>query len=57
MSRRIKLNGIVKTVDYFQMELQKLIKQNEYYQRSSSEMEGYLKEAIVEADTSDRDVR
>lgn len=40
-----------------EMELQKLIKQNEYYQRSSSEMEGYLKEAIVEADTSDRDVR
>lgn len=50
-------NNLEHCIKETEVELQKLIKQNEYYERSSSEMEGYLKEAIIEADTSDRDVR
>ena len=40
-----------------QVEVQKLLKQNEYFERSIAEMEGELKEAIVDADTSEKDAR
>ncbi|KAK6985640.1 hypothetical protein BgiMline_015230 [Biomphalaria glabrata] len=38
-------------------EVQKLLKQNEYFERSIAEMETELKDAIVEADTSEKDAR
>ncbi|KAH9508992.1 hypothetical protein Btru_048486 [Bulinus truncatus] len=38
-------------------EVQKLLKQNEYFERSIAEMEAELKEAITEADTSEKDAR
>ncbi|XP_014783973.1 uncharacterized protein LOC106879060 [Octopus bimaculoides] len=50
----LQLEQCIKDTD---MELHKWIKQNEYFKTSSAEMEGYLKEAIIEADTSERDVR
>ena len=37
--------------------MQKLLKQNEYFERSIAEMDSDLKEAIVEADTSEKDAR
>ncbi|KAK7494761.1 hypothetical protein BaRGS_00013888 [Batillaria attramentaria] len=40
-----------------EVEVQKLLKQNEYFERSIDEMETELKEAIVEADTSEKDAR
>jgi len=40
-----------------EVEVQKLLKQNEYFERSIAEMEGELKEAIVDADTSEKDAR
>lgn len=40
-----------------EVEVQKLLKQNEYFERSIAEMEADLKEAIQEADTSERDAR
>ena len=40
-----------------QVEVQKLLKQNEYLERSISEMETDLREAIQDADTSERDAR
>ncbi|CAI9721649.1 Hypothetical predicted protein [Octopus vulgaris] len=50
----LQLEQCIKDTD---MELHKWIKQNEYFKSSSAEMEGYLKEAIRDADTSERDVR
>lgn len=41
----------------FQVEVQKLLKQNEYFERSNNEMEAELKESIQDADTSERDAR
>lgn len=40
-----------------EVEVQKLLKQNEYFERSIAEMDHDLKEAIVEADTSEKDAR
>lgn len=40
-----------------EVEVQKLLKQNEYFERSIAEMDSDLKEAIVEADTSEKDAR
>lgn len=40
-----------------QVEVQKLLKQNEYFERSIDEMESELKEAIIDADTSEKDAR
>ncbi|XP_064602760.1 uncharacterized protein C6orf118-like [Liolophura sinensis] len=40
-----------------QTEVQKLLKQNEYFEKSISDMEEELKDAIVTADTSERDAR
>ncbi|CAL1538515.1 unnamed protein product [Lymnaea stagnalis] len=40
-----------------EVEVQKLLKQNEYFERSIAEMEADLKEAIIEADTSEKDAR
>lgn len=40
-----------------QVEVQKLLKQNEYFERSIGEMDADLKEAIVQADTSEKDAR
>ncbi|XP_062582190.1 uncharacterized protein LOC134243957 [Saccostrea cucullata] len=40
-----------------EVEVQKLLKQNEYLERSISEMETDLREAIQDADTSERDAR
>lgn len=40
-----------------EVEVQKLLKQNEYFERSIGEMDTELKEAIVEADTSEKDAR
>ena len=37
--------------------MQKLLKQNEYYERSIDEMEAELKKAIQDADTSEKDAR
>jgi hypothetical protein len=37
--------------------VQKLLKQNEYFERSIDEMETELKEAIQDADTSEKDAR
>ncbi|XP_052240710.1 uncharacterized protein LOC127851149 isoform X2 [Dreissena polymorpha] len=38
-----------------QIEVQKLLKQNEYFERSNNEMESELRESIQTADTSERD--
>ncbi|KAK7107639.1 uncharacterized protein C6orf118-like [Littorina saxatilis] len=40
-----------------EVEVQKLLKQNEYFERSIDEMETELKEAIQDADTSEKDAR
>ncbi|XP_005090080.1 uncharacterized protein C6orf118 isoform X2 [Aplysia californica] len=40
-----------------EVEVQKLLKQNEYFERSIAEMDADLKEAIIEADTSEKDAR
>jgi len=40
-----------------EVEVQKLLKQNEYFERSIAEMETELKEAIQDADTSEKDAR
>ncbi|XP_059143997.1 uncharacterized protein LOC131931269 isoform X2 [Physella acuta] len=40
-----------------EVEVQKLLKQNEYFERSIAEMESDLREAILEADTSEKDGR
>ncbi|XP_060072093.1 uncharacterized protein LOC132551964 [Ylistrum balloti] len=40
-----------------EVEVQKLLKQNEYFERSIEEMEVDLKEAIQQADTSERDAK
>lgn len=40
-----------------EIEVQKLLKQNEYFERSNNEMETELKESIQDADTSERDAR
>lgn len=40
-----------------EIEVQKLLKQNEYFERSNNEMEAELKESIQDADTSERDAR
>ncbi|KAL8584423.1 hypothetical protein ACOMHN_032043 [Nucella lapillus] len=40
-----------------EVEVQKLLKQNEYFERSIDEMEAELKEAIQDADTSEKDTR
>lgn len=40
-----------------EIEVQKLLKQNEYFERSNNEMETELKESIQVADTSERDAR
>jgi len=40
-----------------QIEVQKLLKQNEYFERSNNEMEAELSDSIQDADTSDRDAR
>ncbi|CAG5124983.1 unnamed protein product [Candidula unifasciata] len=40
-----------------EVEVQKLLKQNEYFERSIAEMESELEEAIVQADTSEKDAR
>ncbi|XP_045197456.2 uncharacterized protein LOC123552124 [Mercenaria mercenaria] len=40
-----------------EIEVQKLLKQNEYYERSNNEMETELKDSIQNADTSERDAR
>ena len=37
--------------------MQKLLKQNEYYERSIAEMDHDLKAAIVDADTSEKDAK
>ena len=42
---------------YLQIEVQKLLKQNEYFERSNNEMEAELKDSIQDADTSERDAR
>ncbi|XP_041354088.1 uncharacterized protein LOC121371913 [Gigantopelta aegis] len=40
-----------------EIEVQKLLKQNEYYERSIAEMDHDLKAAIVDADTSEKDAK
>jgi len=40
-----------------EVEVQKLLKQNEYFERSIAEMESDLKDAIIDADTSEKDAR
>lgn len=40
-----------------EIEVQKLLKQNEYFERSNNEMETELKDSIQDADTSERDAR
>lgn len=40
-----------------EIEVQKLLKQNEYFERSNNEMETELRESIQVADTSERDAR
>lgn len=40
-----------------EVEVQKLLKQNEYFERSIDEMETELKQAIMDADTSEKDAR
>ncbi|XP_046378617.2 uncharacterized protein C6orf118-like [Haliotis rufescens] len=40
-----------------EVEVQKLLKQNEYYERSIAEMDHDLKEAIIDADTSEKDAK
>ncbi|XP_052808013.1 uncharacterized protein LOC128236918 [Mya arenaria] len=40
-----------------QIEVQKLLKQNEYFERSNNEMETELRDSIQDADTSERDAR
>lgn len=40
-----------------EVEVQKLLKQNEYFERSIDEMETELKDAIQDADTSEKDAR
>ncbi|XP_050394171.2 uncharacterized protein LOC126812042 [Patella vulgata] len=40
-----------------EIEVQKLLKQNEYFEKSIADMEHDLKEAIIDADTSEKDAR
>lgn len=40
-----------------EIEVQKLLKQNEYFERSNNEMEAELRDSIQDADTSERDAR
>ncbi|KAL3881281.1 hypothetical protein ACJMK2_027736 [Sinanodonta woodiana] len=40
-----------------EVEVQKLLKQNEYFKNSNTEMENELKDAVQDADTSERDAR
>ncbi|ESO94807.1 hypothetical protein LOTGIDRAFT_232257 [Lottia gigantea] len=40
-----------------EIEVQKLLKQNEYFEKSINDMEHDLKEAITDADTSEKDAR
>ena len=49
------MSGVLST--FVQVEVQKLLKQNEYFERSIDEMETELKEAIQDADTSEKDAR
>lgn len=42
---------------FYQIEVQKLLKQNEYLEKTIGDMESELKDAIQDADTSERDAR
>ncbi|XP_022295445.2 uncharacterized protein C6orf118-like [Crassostrea virginica] len=50
-------NHLEQCIKETEVEVQKLLKQNEYLERSISEMETDLREAIQDADTSERDAR
>ncbi|KAL5010730.1 hypothetical protein ScPMuIL_013035 [Solemya velum] len=50
-------NHLEQCIKETEVEVQKLLKQNEYFERSIGEMDSDLKDAIVEADTSERDAR
>lgn len=50
-------NHLEQCIKETEIEVQKLLKQNEYFERSNNEMEMELKESIQDADTSERDAK